>query len=305
MTSTPVDVSADLTVVVVTRDRVDQLLVTLDQLARLPERPPVIVVDNGSADATPAVVRAAFPSVVVVALDRNEGSAARNVGAATAATPLVAFSDDDSWWAPGSLASAAANMAGHPGIGLLTGRVLIGPDQRVDPVSAAMASSPLADDHPERPGVPVLGFLACAAVVRRSAFLEAGGFSRVLFFLGEEEMLAWDLASGGWDLRYVEGLTVHHHPQASGRDDPARQALQQRNDLLTTWMRRPLGPALRVTAQAAAKATHDATARRALARAIRAAPRALGQRRVVAPAVEAAVRRLKAPGATMTDASPR
>ena len=40
-------------VVVITRDRADDLLRTLDRLRRLPERPAVVVVDNGSGDGTP------------------------------------------------------------------------------------------------------------------------------------------------------------------------------------------------------------------------------------------------------------
>ncbi|MGW4074120.1 glycosyltransferase family 2 protein, partial [Streptomyces asiaticus] len=40
------------TVVIITRDQRDELLHTLDQLAELPERPPVIVTDNGSTDGT-------------------------------------------------------------------------------------------------------------------------------------------------------------------------------------------------------------------------------------------------------------
>jgi len=44
-----------VTVAVVTRNRRAELLRTLDLLVRLPERPGVIVVDNGSSD--PAVCR--------------------------------------------------------------------------------------------------------------------------------------------------------------------------------------------------------------------------------------------------------
>jgi len=35
----------------------------------------------------------------------------------------------------------------------------------------------------------VLGFLACTAIVRRSAFLDAGGFSRMLHLGAEEKLL--------------------------------------------------------------------------------------------------------------------
>lgn len=43
----------------------------------------------------------------------------------------------------------------------------------------------------------VLGFLACAAIVRRHTFLDAGGFSPLLFFVGEERLLAYDLTAVG------------------------------------------------------------------------------------------------------------
>ncbi|WP_433413217.1 glycosyltransferase family 2 protein [Microtetraspora malaysiensis] len=54
---------------------------------------PAILVDNGSADGTPAFVRQRFPSVEVVELGENRGAPARNVGVRRASTPYVAFAD--------------------------------------------------------------------------------------------------------------------------------------------------------------------------------------------------------------------
>ncbi len=45
----------------------------------------------------------------------------------------------------------------------------------------------------ERPPTIVV----CGAVVRRSAFLEVGGFCELLLLAGEEELLALDLAQSG------------------------------------------------------------------------------------------------------------
>src|SRR3954469_18704053 len=101
-------------VVIVTRNRASALLRTLDHLRGLPERPRVIVVDNGSTDATCALVRANRPDVDLVALRENAGAAARTIGVEHTHAPYVAFCDDDSWWEPGSLAAAAEIFTRFP-----------------------------------------------------------------------------------------------------------------------------------------------------------------------------------------------
>jgi GT2 family glycosyltransferase len=285
-----------VTVVVMTRNRRAGLLRTLRHLAELPERPPVIVVDNGSQDGSVAAARADFPAVTVLALPGNLGAGARNVGVRHATTPYVAFADDDSWWCPGALARAARHFAEHPRLGLVAARTLVGPDARPDPLNTVLAGSPLGV-RPGAPGPAVLGFLACAAVVRRDCFLAAGGFSDLLFFLGEESLLAWDAAAAGWLLAYCPDVVAVHHPS---RPDPAtaasRRSLQQRNALLTTWLRRPARVVARDTLRLARAALRDGSARHALAAAAVRAPRVLRHRRLLPAAVERDIELLETPG---------
>jgi GT2 family glycosyltransferase len=292
--------------VVATRNRRQRLLDSLERLtASGPDE--VIVVDNASSDGTAAAVRGAFPHVRVLQLATNRGSAARTVGARAARNDIVAFADDDSWWAPGALDRAVHHFARHPRLGLVAARVQVGEDDRLDPVSAEMARSPLPTP-PWLPGPLVLGFVACGAVVRRAAYLGAGGFSDVLFFIGEERLLALDLAAAGWDLVYAADVVAHHHP-AQPRPSVERRALVQRNDLLTLWLRRPAGRALLATARLACRAPHDAVARRALAGALRRLPQALAARRRLPPHVERALRLLedtdRLPAAGLTEWLPR
>jgi N-acetylglucosaminyl-diphospho-decaprenol L-rhamnosyltransferase len=220
----------DVSVVMITRDRKHGALTSLQRLVDLPERVHVVLVDNGSADGTPDAVRRLFPGVTVVALPDNRGAAARTIGVRAAGTPYVAFSDDDSWWAPTALTTAVDLMAARPSLGLLAARVLVGPDERLDPVTAAMASSPLG----AVPGVgpKVLGFVACGAVVRRSAYLQAGGFHPSYGVGGEESLLALDLIERGWELAYNSEVVAHHHPSPI-RDPRARTERVGRNDLWT------------------------------------------------------------------------
>jgi GT2 family glycosyltransferase len=278
-----------VTVVIATRNRVTELCRTLRHLTELPERPPVIVVDNASSDGTPAAVRRQHPDAEVISLEANLGACARNVGVARAGTRYVAFSDDDSWWEPGSLRRAVTVLDGHPGLGLVAARILVGAAGRPDPVNALMAQSPLPRDG--LPGPRVLGFLSCAAVLRRAAFLSAGGFSDLLFFEAEERLLALDLAAAGWPAAYLDDVIARHWPSAR-RDTSGRARLRQRNEVLIAWLRRPLGVAAAATAGLALRMGRDPHAGGALTDLVRALPRALGQRRTLPPGIEAQARLL-------------
>lgn len=274
--------SGKVTVVVMTRDRWSDLQRSLPH-----HEAPVVLVDNGSSDGTPALVRERFPDLDVVELGRNLGARARNVGVERATSPYVAFADDDSWWAPGALAEAVRLLEAHPRCAVLAGRVVVGDDEEPDPGWRVMAHSPLGTAA-DLPGPSVLGFLACAAVVRRSAFLEVGGFDDVVFFMGEEERFALDLAARGWGLAYVDHVVAHHHPSPV-RDAAARQALVERNRLLTMVMRRPWPVVL---AGAARQVRSGPAGRLALVQALPRVPRALAARRRLPPDVERARRRL-------------
>ena len=275
--------------VIATRDRRAELARTLRHLAALPERPHLVVVDNASRDGTAAAVRRDFPGAELIVLRRNRGAWARNIGVQRCQSTYVALSDDDSWWEPGALATATAVLDACPRAGLLAARILVGAAGRPDPANAAMSASPLHRDG--LPGPRILGFLGCAAVFRREAFLAAGGFSRLLFHGGEEQLLAYDLAAAGWPACYVPEVVARHHPSPA-RDDAARARQLARNRVLVTWMRRPVRQAAAETARLAARARKEPVAAHALTGVLARLPVALAHRRTLPSDVEAAVRLL-------------
>lgn len=279
-----------ITLVIMTRGRTDELAATLTTLQQLPEEPPIVVVDNGSADEEIAEIARRFPSVTVMPLGRNAGVAARNLALRHVDTPYVAFNDDDSVWTPGSLRQIVDTFDAHPRIGALTAHVLVGADGRDDPTSLEMAASPVVGD-PELPGVPVLGFLACATAVRREAYLDVGGFEERLHFGGEEELLATDLAAAGWEIRYLPEVMVRHTPSTS-RDHAARRRRGVRNTLWYLWLRRPV----RSAARRSGRVLRDAgvvTGAGGLAAALVGAGWVVRNRRVVPAGVEANLCRLE------------
>jgi GT2 family glycosyltransferase len=238
--------SARISIVVLTHNRRGRVLATLQHLVALPEHCPILVVDNGSVDGSADAIATAFPDVEVLRLPANLGAAGRNAGVQALGAPYIAFCDDDTWWAPGSLARAAALLDRHRDVAVLSARVLIGNDGRLDPTCRAMARSPLL--RPALPGPVLLGFLAGACVVRREAFLAVGGYERRLFLGAEEALLTLDLAVRGWLVIYAAELCVHHHP-APRADSRERERRLARNALWVTWLRRPLPRAMRETAR--------------------------------------------------------
>jgi hypothetical protein len=264
----------DTTFVVLTRDRWARLRETVARLRSGHPDVPVIVVDNGSA------ARPDPPAGVgLVRFAADHGAAARNAGVARARTGLVAFCDDDAWWAPGALGPVEARFAADPGLAAVAGRVLVEPGGRLDPVSAA---------H-ERDGA-VAGFLATAVVVRRAPFLAVGGFHRRFRIGAEEELVAMRLLSAGHRLAYEPAAVLHHAPVArTDRTRRGRALTGPRNRLWTAWLRRPALTAARETARILRE---EPAAPRALAQAVAGLPWVLREREVNPPEVERLYRRL-------------
>ncbi|WP_459546652.1 glycosyltransferase family 2 protein [Nocardia sp. X0981] len=274
-----------VTVVVITRDRRDQLLETLAHMTKLPDVARIILVDNASADGTADAVAAAFPAVELIRAPENLGAVARNIAVERVRTPYVAFCDDDTRWQPGASARAADLLDRYPGLGAVTGRCLVAPDLHEDPITPELRWSPVPG--PEwLPGPALLGVMAALSVFRVRAFREAGGFSPRLWFGGEEELLALDLAARGWWMCWIEDMVIHHAPSRI-RDATRRRGLGIRNTLWTLWLRRPVRSAARRTAVVLRSAPADAVTARAVLEAVRGLPWVLRERKVVPPHIEA------------------
>jgi GT2 family glycosyltransferase len=283
----PAGPTGDVTVVVASRNRRADLLASLPQ-----HEAPVVLVDNASTDGTVDAVRAAHPGVTVLPQARNLGAEGRTIGVARAGTPFVAFADDDSWWAPGDLARAVDVMRAHPRLAVLNARILVGPEERLDPLCAEMSARPLGTPA-DLPGPALLGFVACGAVVRTEAFTAAGGFDPVVRFPGEEERLALDLAAAGWGMAYVDAVTVHHHPSPDRHSPGQRQAAVWRSRLLTAAMRLPAREVARTLRDAVAAGSPG---RAGLRGALPDLGAALRRRQVVPRHVLADLHRLRAAG---------
>jgi glycosyltransferase involved in cell wall biosynthesis len=136
----------------------------------------LVVIDDGSSDDTPRVVRPylADPRVRYFRSDRLGQSRAKNLGARFSRGPLVAFLDADDAWEPTKLEKQVALFDANPEVGVVfCKRSLM--DEQGRPLRANPAAEPPRGSVlPQMFTQNFVCFSSC--VVRREVFSHVGGF---------------------------------------------------------------------------------------------------------------------------------
>lgn len=204
-----------LSYVIPTRDRLEDLSLTLRAIASLDHAlarevfggVEVIVVDNASR-VLPIVPPVLAGGIAVRPLFRasNEGAAARNVAALSASGPsrnpdhwLVMLDDDSAPLDTGfieALASAPADVAA---------------------VGAEVLLKPGHHHGREAGGLPEV-FIGCGVAIRRSVFVELGGYDATFGYYAEEYDLAARMMLAGWRMTWDRRFRVHHRKVSHNRD---------------------------------------------------------------------------------------
>jgi len=172
--------------------------------------PPVIVVDDASADSAAIAGIAAKYGARVIRRPVNGGpGAARNTGLAAASTELVAFLDSDCVPAPGWLDRLLPHFA-DPAVGAVAPRIVpheAGASWLARYEGASSTLDMGARPSIVRPGARVSYVPGAALVVRRAA--AGAGFADGMV-VGEDVDFIWRLAAAGWRVRYEPSATMGH-----------------------------------------------------------------------------------------------
>src|SRR5918996_452542 len=226
----------------------------LDALARQtlpPDR--VIVVDNASTDGSADGLERALPAVEVVRLDENVGfAAANNLGVRAASNcDWVALLNPDAFPEPAWLERLLEAARSEPGYSFFASRLLLADEpDKIDGTGDVYHVSGLAfrRDHGRpvtkvaRTREEVFAPCAAAALYRRDAFLEVGGFDERYFAYLEDLDLAFRLRFSGHRCLYVPSSTALHHGSAiSGRTSDFTIYHSQRN-LVWTYLKNMPSP---------------------------------------------------------------
>jgi len=185
----------------------------LDALARqtLPRAAyQIIVVDNGSSDAT-RTIAGSYPGVELLEEKRPGSYVARNLGIERVRAPITAFTDADCEPAPDWLEQVLRAAPANPGFGVLAGKIElfdeIAQEREVFGDYERLFSFPQA--HAAR------GNCATANWASETALLKAlGGFDAALKSGGDRQM-ALRIRDSGHPLVYVPAMVVRHPVRAS------------------------------------------------------------------------------------------
>jgi glycosyltransferase involved in cell wall biosynthesis len=182
----------------------------------------VIVVDDGSTDATPAVL-ARYGDRIRVLRKVNEGrpSTTRNLGAQAARGELVAFLDADDRWRPEKLARQLALFAANPRLGLVyTAAAVIDSNGRVLRVNPCPRGGRGRIYSLLAVGNMMVG---SSVMVRRIAIAEAGWFDEELTSIENWDL--WIRIARRWEVDFVdEPLTSYRvHPGNRSADVELRR----------------------------------------------------------------------------------
>lgn len=155
--------------------------------------------DDGAADQIP-------DGVGIVESAENLGvPGGRDLGAGGVTTELIGFLDDDAVLLTDDADDRIAEMFRlRPELGAISLRIV---DERGE---VARRHVPRAGESSATEAGPAATFLGGASVIRRAAYVEAGGYWPDLFYAHEELDLSWRLHDAGYEVRYAPDIVVEH-----------------------------------------------------------------------------------------------
>jgi GT2 family glycosyltransferase len=211
----------------------ERLAQTLESLQRQEPKPRVVVVDNSTEGLGEELVRSRFPWVQSVAFGENLGfGAALNRGVREVPGDPIVFFNDDVSAEPGFIASLTGALA--PEVGMVAGVLLSEADpERIDSAGVVADRTLLAFDYLN--GEPVealasaadpLGPTGGAALYRRSAFEQVGGFDEGIFLYYEDLDLALRMRLAGFECRLAPSAQgIHAYSETLGANTDRKYAM--------------------------------------------------------------------------------
>ena len=193
----------------------------------------VVVVDSASADGSPAMVCAEFPSVNLIACDTNVGfSKGNNLGLAAARGDFLLCLNPDTEIVGDALQQLAAYLQAHSQVGVVGPQLryadgAIQSSRRRFPTlaMALFESTPLhlwfphnrfaasyhMQDQPDNVTQEVDWLVGASFMLRREVYTQTHGFDESFFMYSEEVDWQKRIKDKGWRIVYLPTAQIKHY----------------------------------------------------------------------------------------------
>ena len=220
-----------LSIMITTRNRMENLQRTLRVLTQLDPAPDeILITTDGCIDGTEEFVRSELPTANLIVNNRVIGSvASRDRMMREARGDLVLALDDDSY--PEELdciSRIVPFFEQRPRLAVLNF------PQRTDEYFETLTQTNFGSEHLTR------SFANSGAALRRATYLLLAGFESRFFHMYEEPDYGLQCVAAGYDVLCSPVVTIRHHYSGQARDEIRIHHRHARNEFWSTLIRCPL-----------------------------------------------------------------
>lgn len=217
---------SDFTILIATKNRYEDLVVTLKSIEDLLKNQYVEcrIFDDGSTDGTFDFVNINYPNVK---LQRNEVSKGylycRNVLLNQTTTKYAISLDDDAHFVTENPLELLHNYFNqNPRCGVLAARIFWGFD---------LPKNTDCNAHATR----VQGFVGCGHVWRMAAWRDIPNYPEWFVFYGEEDFASYHLFKSNWSVHYLPQVLLQHRVNVQSRKIDSDYTIRLRRSLRSGW----------------------------------------------------------------------
>lgn len=214
------------TILITTKNRLDDLRFTLTKIDELLQRQDVscVLCDDGSTDGTSGFIKANYPAIHLIRNEKSQGLIySRNKLLSLVRSDYAISIDDDLHFiSENPLELIEDYFQSHSQCGLIGFRIFW---------SKAEPSSTQTSEKPHR----MKSFPGGANVWRMAAWHQIPDYPAWFIFHGEEDFASYELFKKNIEIHYLPAVLVHHRVDLKARKKEADYMVRLRRSLRSGW----------------------------------------------------------------------
>ena len=213
-------------ILITTKNRLNDLKFTLQKLAPLLERDDVecTIYDDASSDTTTDFLQENYKTIQLYKNTKSKGLIHNRNYLLNHCKGNYAISldDDSNFLTDNCLEKIESHFKSNENCGVIACRVFWGLDE---PLSF----------HTSQIEERVNGFVGCGHVWNMKAWRSIPNYPEWYFFYGEEDFASLQLLKKGLEIHYVPEILVHHRVNVSARKNDKDYQIRRRRSLRSAW----------------------------------------------------------------------